>query len=62
MPYYKESSEVLKQYDFMNLRAVLIIAYPIYSSIMPYLYKDERVKMYFIVYLFVYMCQDDEFI
>ena len=38
-----------RKYDFMNLQAVLIIAHPIYSSIMPYLY--------FIVYLFVYLCQ-----
>ena len=41
-----KSSEVLKQYDFMNLRAVLIIAHPIYSSIMPYLYKESKYVLY----------------
>ena len=45
--YLLTSSEVLKQYDFMNLPAVLIIliAHLIYSSIMPYLYI-QGVKMY----------------
>jgi hypothetical protein len=54
--YLRALRYILKQYDFMNLPAVYNSPRTDLSSIMPYL----RVKMYS-VYLFVYMCQDDEY-